>query len=100
MEAEPVSIKLLVIDIDGTLLDPEGKITPYTLSTLRAAQEAGIVVTLADEVVEQGRCAALSAGRLIPQGNCVTRIASATLLQSASFRCTCIVAGISDAAQQ
>ena len=39
--------KLLVIDIDGTLLNPQGEITPYTLATVQAAQEAGIVVTLA-----------------------------------------------------
>ncbi len=43
----PANIKLLVIDIDGTLLNPEGKITPYTLATVQAAQQAGIVVTLA-----------------------------------------------------
>jgi hydroxymethylpyrimidine pyrophosphatase-like HAD family hydrolase len=43
----PASIKLLIIDIDGTLLNPDGKITPYTLATVQAAQAAGIVVTLA-----------------------------------------------------
>jgi len=43
----PDSIKLLVIDIDGTLLNPEGKITARTLTAVQAAQEAGIVVTLA-----------------------------------------------------
>ncbi|GAC1402476.1 MAG: Cof-type HAD-IIB family hydrolase [Ktedonobacteraceae bacterium] len=40
-------IKLLAIDIDGTLLTPEGKIAPRTLMAVRAAQEAGIIVTLA-----------------------------------------------------
>jgi Cof subfamily protein (haloacid dehalogenase superfamily) len=43
----PALIKLLAIDIDGTLLDPAGDITPRTLATVRAAQEAGIAVTLA-----------------------------------------------------
>jgi len=43
----PESFKLLVIDIDGTLLNPEGEITPHTKATVQAAQEAGIVVTLA-----------------------------------------------------
>jgi hydroxymethylpyrimidine pyrophosphatase-like HAD family hydrolase len=47
METPPTSIKLLVIDIDGTLLNPEGKITPATLASVQAAQQAGIVVTLA-----------------------------------------------------
>src|SRR5690349_16988936 len=47
MEKVPASIKLLVIDIDGTLLTPEGKITARTIAALTAAQQAGIVVTLA-----------------------------------------------------
>src|SRR2546425_2187572 len=47
IENVPASVKMLVIDIDGTLLTPEGKITPRTLAALRAAQQAGIVVTLA-----------------------------------------------------
>ena len=40
-------IRMLIIDIDGTLLTPEGNITPHTLAAVQAAQEAGIVVTLA-----------------------------------------------------
>lgn len=47
MEKVPVSVKMLVIDIDGTLLTPEGTITLRTLEAVRAAQQAGIVVTLA-----------------------------------------------------
>jgi 5-amino-6-(5-phospho-D-ribitylamino)uracil phosphatase len=43
----PGSIKLLVIDIDGTLLNPEGKITARTRAAIQAAQQAGIIVTLA-----------------------------------------------------
>ncbi len=46
-ELTPTSIKLLAIDIDGTLLNPEGEITARTLAAVQAAQEAGIVVTLA-----------------------------------------------------
>ena len=46
-ENSALNFKLLVIDIDGTLLNPKGEITPYTLATVQAAQEAGIVVTLA-----------------------------------------------------
>lgn len=38
---------MLVIDIDGTLLTPEGSITPHTLAAVQAAQQIGIVVTLA-----------------------------------------------------
>ncbi len=40
-------IKLIIIDIDGTLLNPEGVITPRTKAAVQAAQEAGIVVSLA-----------------------------------------------------
>jgi 5-amino-6-(5-phospho-D-ribitylamino)uracil phosphatase len=43
----PANIRLLVIDIDGTLLNPQGEITPYTQASVQAAQQAGIVVTLA-----------------------------------------------------
>ncbi len=42
-----VSIQLVVIDIDGTLLTPEGTITAPTLVAVQAAQQSGIVVTLA-----------------------------------------------------
>src|SRR6266566_1603450 len=43
----PACIKMVVIDIDGTLLTPEGTITAPTLEAVRATQQAGIVVTLA-----------------------------------------------------
>ncbi len=40
-------IKLIAIDIDGTLLDPHKRITPRTRAAIQAARAAGIVVTLA-----------------------------------------------------
>ncbi len=43
----PASIKMVVIDIDGTLLTPDGTITAPTLAAVRATQQSGIVVTLA-----------------------------------------------------
>ena len=43
----PVHIRIIVIDIDGTLLTPESTITTHTLQAVQAAQKAGIVVTLA-----------------------------------------------------
>src|SRR5436309_1789981 len=42
-----MKIQLLVIDIDGTLLNPVGEITAYTRAAVQTAQQAGIVVTLA-----------------------------------------------------
>ena len=43
----PTNIKIIVIDIDGTLLTPEGSITDRSLEAVQAAQQARIVVTLA-----------------------------------------------------
>ncbi len=43
----PANIKIIVIDIDGTLLTPEGSITARSLEAVQAAQQAGIGVTLA-----------------------------------------------------
>ena len=40
-------VRMLVIDIDGTLLNPDGKISARTLVAVQTAQQAGIVVTLA-----------------------------------------------------
>ncbi|HLZ58067.1 MAG TPA: Cof-type HAD-IIB family hydrolase [Ktedonosporobacter sp.] len=47
MQIPAQPIKLLVIDIDGTLLDQHRKITPRTQIAIQAAQAAGITVTLA-----------------------------------------------------
>lgn len=43
----PDAIKMLVIDIDGTLLNPAGEITPVTRAAVQAARQAGLLVTLA-----------------------------------------------------
>ncbi|MDQ6660133.1 MAG: Cof-type HAD-IIB family hydrolase [Chloroflexota bacterium] len=45
--APPTSIKLLVLDIDGTLLNPEGEITAATLAAIQAARQMSVIVTLA-----------------------------------------------------
>jgi hypothetical protein len=47
MQAPAHPIKLLALDIDGTLLDPHKHITPRTLTAIQAAQEAGVTITLA-----------------------------------------------------
>lgn len=41
------AIKLIAIDIDGTLLTPDGQITSRTRAAIQEAQRAGIIVTLA-----------------------------------------------------
>jgi len=43
----PMPVRLLVLDIDGTLLDPSGQLTVPTVAAVRAAVAAGCVVTLA-----------------------------------------------------
>lgn len=47
MQTPTQEIKLIAIDIDGTLLTPDLKITPRTRTAILAAQQAGIIVTLA-----------------------------------------------------
>lgn len=43
----PANIKMIVIDIDGTLLTPEGYVTARSLEAIQAAQQARIAITLA-----------------------------------------------------
>ena len=40
-------IKLLALDLDGTLLDSKGKISPANLAAIRQAEEKGVLVTIA-----------------------------------------------------
>ena len=40
-------IHLIAADLDGTLLDPDGALSPRTLAALRAAHAAGVVTVLA-----------------------------------------------------
>src|SRR5579875_690082 len=47
MEKPLTEIKLIAIDIDGTLLNPDGEITARVRGAIEAAQRAGIIVTLA-----------------------------------------------------
>lgn len=47
METLPLDIKLIAIDLDGTLLNPQHQVTPRTLEAVQAARQEGIIVTLA-----------------------------------------------------
>jgi Cof subfamily protein (haloacid dehalogenase superfamily) len=47
MQAPAHPIKLLALDIDGTLLDPHKHITSRTHTAIRSAQKAGVIITLA-----------------------------------------------------
>src|SRR5579863_6823709 len=83
----PSSIKLLVIDIDGTLLNPEGKISPRTLTAVQAAQQAGIVVTLATarrycNTVQIARELGLESPLIVYDGALVMGYPDATILHS------------------
>src|SRR5579859_7195684 len=39
--------RLIVVDIDGTLLDPSSRVTARTKKAIRAAGQSGCIVTLA-----------------------------------------------------
>lgn len=41
------TIRLISVDLDGTLLDPNGRVTFGNLKAIRAAQEAGVVFSVA-----------------------------------------------------
>src|SRR5438034_84297 len=43
----PIMIKLLALDLDGTLLNSEGKIPDANKQAIRAAEEKGVLVTIA-----------------------------------------------------
>ncbi|HEX4714679.1 MAG TPA: Cof-type HAD-IIB family hydrolase [Ktedonobacteraceae bacterium] len=47
MQKPSAEIKLIAIDIDGTLLRPDGQISPRTCAAIQAARDAGMIVTLA-----------------------------------------------------
>ena len=40
-------IKLVALDLDGTLLDPSGLIDPYTCTILEKITRDGVVITIA-----------------------------------------------------
>ena len=44
---QPIAPQLIALDLDGTLLDRESKISPRNLATLLAAEAAGITVVIA-----------------------------------------------------
>src|SRR5712664_1429339 len=47
MQEKFTGCKLIAIDIDGTLLNPDGQITPRTRAAIQQAQRIGVIVTLA-----------------------------------------------------
>ena len=46
-----MQFKVLVLDIDGTLLNPKKEITPKTKNAIMKAQEKGITVVIASGLV-------------------------------------------------
>jgi Cof subfamily protein (haloacid dehalogenase superfamily) len=88
MEVRPLnSFKMIVIDIDGTLLDPEGKITERTRAAVQAARQAGIVVTLATarrycNTVQIARELGLECSLIVSDGAMIAGYPQATILQT------------------
>lgn len=52
--------KLIALDMDGTLLTPEGRITPRTQAAIAAARARGVTVVLASGRPLEGMTAALT----------------------------------------
>ena len=89
----PARIKLLVIDIDGTLLNPEGEISPPTLAAVQAAQSTGIIVTLATarRYVNTAPIAhqlGLLGAIIVYDGALIVQYPQATILSSRSLQAT------------
>ena len=47
VRSQSVRIQLLALDVDGTLFNEEGKITPASIAAIKKAQQAGITVVIA-----------------------------------------------------
>jgi len=87
----PDIIKMVVIDIDGTLLNPEGKISVRTLAAVQAAQQAGIVVTLATarrycNTVQIARELGLQCSVIVYDGAMIVGYPHATILHTHSLQ--------------
>ena len=48
--------KLLVIDVDGTLLNDQKQITPHTKSAILKAQQMGVHIVLASGLRQEEFC--------------------------------------------
>lgn len=46
MKEAPSRIRLVAVDLDGTLLDPSGKLTEHTIATIKRAQAEGVIVAI------------------------------------------------------
>lgn len=58
-----MSIKLIAVDIDGTLVNSQKEITPEVFSAIQDAKEAGVKVVIATGRPPHRRCCQTS-GRL------------------------------------
>ena len=70
-------IRLVAIDVDGTLLDPQGCVTPRTFAAIQALAASGVIVALATGRRWTGASVAASAldfhGPMIHMDGAVTR---------------------------
>ena len=55
MQENPM-IRLISVDLDGTLLNPKGKVTIGNLEAIRAAQQAGVVFSVATGRFYENAC--------------------------------------------
>jgi hydroxymethylpyrimidine pyrophosphatase-like HAD family hydrolase len=77
MEGGVRRIRLVAIDVDGTLLDPQGCVTPRTFAAIQALAASGVIVALATGRRWTGASVAASAldfhGPMIHMDGAVTR---------------------------
>lgn len=71
--------RLIATDLDGTLLDPYGRVTPRSVAAIRAAHEAGIVVVFAS-----GRPPFVASTEIAATAGCV----GYGVMANGSFICT------------
>ena len=53
-----MTIKMIALDLDGTLLRDDKTIDPTTIAALKRAREQGVIVTLASGRDKNGSCEA------------------------------------------
>jgi hydroxymethylpyrimidine pyrophosphatase-like HAD family hydrolase len=83
-------IRLLATDLDGTLLDPSGALSPRTLAALRAADAAGVVTVLATARRYTGaepiaRAIGTVSAVIIFDGAQIRRFPDGTIIETASL---------------
>ena len=88
---DPRSIRLVALDIDGTLLTPEGHVSPRTARAVRAALDRGVLVLLctgriySEGVAQLGQELGLSLPAIVRNGTAVQDLQTGAVLDRQPF---------------